>query len=88
MTKAQATDYISRWQAVAEFERDLLIERTHAGLVRAKAQGKKLGRPSSLTPDQQETVRNKRSQGASLGKLAKEYGVSRSAIQRAERQSV
>lgn len=31
--------------AVAEFERDLLIERTQAGLARAKAEGKKLGRP-------------------------------------------
>lgn len=31
--------------AVAEFERDLLIERTHAGLLRAKSEGKKLGRP-------------------------------------------
>ncbi|KTR03605.1 hypothetical protein NS365_17915 [Aureimonas ureilytica] len=28
--------------AVAEFERDLLIERTHAGLIRAKEQGKRL----------------------------------------------
>ena len=72
--------------AVAEFERDLLIERTHAGLVRAKAQGKKLGRPSSLTSEQQETVRGKRKQGCSLGMLAKEFGVSRSAIQRVERQ--
>lgn len=33
--------------AVAEFERDLLIERTHAGLERAKAEGKKLGRPEA-----------------------------------------
>ena len=32
--------------AVAEFERDLLVERTQAGLSRAKAQGKRLGRPS------------------------------------------
>src|SRR4051812_41818656 len=31
--------------AVAEFERDLLIERTQAGLSRAKAEGKRLGRP-------------------------------------------
>lgn len=72
--------------AVAEFERDLLIERTQAGLSRAKAQGKRLGRPSRLTPEQQEAIRKKRNQGASLGKLAKEYGVSRSAIQRTERQ--
>ncbi|NWB86324.1 recombinase family protein [Pseudomonas gingeri] len=33
--------------AVAEFERDLLIERTQAGLRRAKAEGKKLGRPAA-----------------------------------------
>jgi putative DNA-invertase from lambdoid prophage Rac len=72
--------------AVAEFERDLLIERTHAGLVRAKAQGKKLGRPSSLTSEQQKGVRLRRKHGESLGALAKEFGVSRSAIQRVERQ--
>ena len=68
--------------AVAEFERDLLVERTQAGLARAKAQGKKLGRPTSLSPEQQDAVRNRRKQGASLGVLAKEFGVSRSAIQR------
>jgi putative DNA-invertase from lambdoid prophage Rac len=73
--------------AVAEFERDLLIERTHAGLVRAKAQGKKLERPSSLTSEQQDSVRLQRKQGISLGMLAKAFGVSRSAIQRVERQS-
>ena len=72
--------------AVAEFERDLLIERTNAGLVRAKAQGKKLGRPNSLTLEQQESVRLQRKQGMSHGSLAKEFGVSRSAIQRVERQ--
>ena len=71
--------------AVAEFERDLLIERTHAGLVRAKTQGKKLGRPSSLTSEQQDAVRVRRKMGISLGSLAKEFSVSRSAIQRVER---
>lgn len=69
--------------AVAEFERDLLVERTQAGLTRAKAEGKKLGRPSCLTPEQQEAVQRRRADGASLGTLAKELGVSRSAIQRA-----
>lgn len=71
--------------AVAEFERDLLIERTQAGLARAKAQGKVLGRPSSLSPDQLAAVRASRTQGVSLGVLAKQYGVSRAAIQRAEK---
>lgn len=73
--------------AVAEFERDLLIERTQTGLSRAKAQGKKLGRPSSLTLDQREAIRRRRADGASLGMLAKEFGVSRSAIQRTEHAS-
>ena len=68
--------------AVAEFERDLLIERTQAGLVRAKASGKVLGRPQALTDDQQRTIIEKRKNGASLGALAKEYAVSRAAIQR------
>lgn len=71
--------------AVAEFERDLLVERTQAGLARAKAQGKKLGRPASLTATQLEAVRLRRSQGASVRTLAQEFGVSASAIQRAER---
>ena len=70
--------------AVAEFERDLLVERTRAGLDRAKAQGKKLGRPSLLTDDQQHEVRLKRAEGLSLAALAKEFGVSRSAIHRIE----
>jgi putative DNA-invertase from lambdoid prophage Rac len=73
--------------AVSEFERDLLIERTQAGLRRAKAAGKVLGRPSSLNAAQQDVIRARRAQGASLGALAKEYGVSRSAIQRVERRA-
>jgi putative DNA-invertase from lambdoid prophage Rac len=73
--------------AVAEFERDLLIERTQAGLSRAKAEGKKLRRRPALTPDQQAEVRRKRAEGHSLGALAKLYGVSRAAIQRAEKRA-
>ncbi len=74
--------------AVAEFERDLLIERTQAGLSRAKAEGKALGRPSALSAAQVSEVQAKRAAGVSLGTLAKEYGVSRAAIQRAERREV
>lgn len=73
--------------AVAEFERDLLIERTQAGLSRAKAEGKALGRPSSLSAEQLAEVRHKRAEGVSLGALAKAYGVSRAAIQRAEKRA-
>lgn len=70
--------------AVAEFERDLLIERTQAGLSRAKAEGKQLGRPMALTATQQAEIAEKRKAGVSLRKLAQEYGTSLASIQRAE----
>lgn len=73
--------------AMAEFERDLLVERTQAGLSRAKAEGKTLGRPAALTAAQQADVLRRRSEGHSLGNLAKEFGVSRAAIQRIERRA-
>ena len=73
--------------AVAEFERDLLIERTQSGLQRAKAAGKTLGRPQALTSDQQRDIITRRGQGVSLGVLAKEYKVSRAAIQRVEKRT-
>ena len=71
--------------AVAEFERDLIIERTQAGLKRAKAEGKAIGRPAALTADQRREVLARRAAGESLGTIAKAYGVSRAAIQRAEK---
>jgi putative DNA-invertase from lambdoid prophage Rac len=71
--------------AVAEFERDLLVERTQAGLSRARASGKTIGRPAALSADQRKAVMAARRDGASLGQLAKLYGVSRAAIQRVEK---
>lgn len=82
LTSAAGKMTMSVIASVAEFERDLLVERTQAGLARAKAQGKKLGRPSRLTAEQRKLVGKRRCEGASLGELAKEFSVSRSAIQR------
>ena len=69
--------------AVAEFERDLLIERTQAGLIRAKEQGKVLGRPAKLTPEQKRMVVERIGEGASVSALSREFAVSRLTIQRA-----
>jgi putative DNA-invertase from lambdoid prophage Rac len=69
--------------AVAEFERDLIIERTQSGLARAKAEGTTLGRPVVLDDDQREVVRQRLATGASVSALAREYEVSRQTIQRA-----
>jgi putative DNA-invertase from lambdoid prophage Rac len=42
--------------AVTEMERDLIVERTQAGLGRAKAEGKALGRPAKTTPEQRKAM--------------------------------
>ncbi len=68
--------------AVAEFERDLLIERTQAGLSRAKSEGRVLGRPQSLTKVQAVVVRDRIAAGASVASLAKEFGTSRQTVMR------
>ena len=68
--------------AVAEFERDLLIERTQAGLDRAKAAGRKLGRPESLSPEQRQDVARRLAQGATISALAREFKISRQTIMR------
>ncbi|MBN3832577.1 recombinase family protein [Burkholderia sp. Ac-20344] len=68
--------------AVAEFERDLLIERTQAGIARAKAEGKAMGRPSALTQQQQMAVRRLLAEGATVAGLAKQYSTSRQTIMR------
>lgn len=73
--------------AVSEMERDLLIERTQAGLARAKAQGKRLGRKPILSEEDRSRIAASKAAGASLAVLAKQYGVSRSAIQHVIRQT-
>jgi putative DNA-invertase from lambdoid prophage Rac len=72
--------------AVAQFERDLLIERTQAGLDRAKAQGKTLGRPPALSLDQQKTVREKIDNGEAISAIARQFSTSRQTIMRARNQ--
>lgn len=68
--------------AVAEFERDLLVERTQSGLARAKSQGKSLGRPRSLGASQIDHVQKRLAEGESIAALAREFGASRQSIMR------
>ena len=70
--------------AMAQFERDLLIERTQAGLERAKASGKVLGRPSTLNDEEQAAVRAAIQAGTSVSQLARDYDVSRMTIMRVD----
>lgn len=66
--------------AVAEFERDQLIERTNSGLARSRANGVKSGRREALTASKQLEVLNLLSSGTSISKLARDYGTSRQTI--------
>jgi putative DNA-invertase from lambdoid prophage Rac len=80
LTSAAGKLLLSMLAAVAEMERDLLIERTQAGLARAKAEGKTLGRPSKTTPEQRADIRVRLGAGESVSALARAYNVSRANI--------
>ena len=67
---------------LADVERDLIRTRTAEGRNRAKAQGKHMGRPPALTPEQQKEAARRRARGATLQELAKSYNVSRATISR------
>jgi len=64
--------------AVAQLERDIIAERVKAGLRRAKENGKKLGRPRSVTDPNE--IQKLRSQGLSLRAIAQETGISRTTV--------
>lgn len=68
--------------AVAEFERDLLIERTQAGLRRAKADGKVFGRPLALNPEQRGEAARMLGEGVPVAQIARELKTSRQTIMR------
>lgn len=69
--------------AFAEFERDLISERTNAGLKTAKAKGKVFGRPKSLTDDQKNALKEAIRAGESISSMAKKLKVSRATVMRA-----
>ncbi|MGQ7939518.1 recombinase family protein [Paraburkholderia sp. D1E] len=73
--------------AVAEFERDLLIERTQAGLARARSEGKKLGRRPALTLAEQTEALKQLAAGDTIAQLARDYGTTRQSILRARQRA-
>ena len=65
----------------AEYERAMIRERVNAGLARAKAEGKKLGRPT-VGAETEARIKELRAQGMGMLKVAKTLGVGVSAVQR------
>lgn len=65
----------------AEFERAMIQERVKAGMARARAAGKTLGRPKADEAVEQR-IRDLRAQGVGLVRIARELGVGVSLVQR------
>lgn len=69
--------------ALAEFERDLIRERTNAGLAAARARGRKGGRPSVMTPEKLAIARDMYASGEhTVAAIAAAIGVSRASVYR------
>ena len=69
--------------ALAEFERDLIRERTTAGLAAARARGRHGGRPSVLGGPKLQVAREMYTTGQyTVSAIAKTLGVSRASIYR------
>ena len=68
--------------AIADFERDLIRERTGEGRQRAMAAGIKFGRPRKLSDYQRQEAIKRRADGETLAAISKSYGVSIAMISR------
>lgn len=68
--------------ALAEMERELIVERTLAGLAAARAQGRIGGRPKALTRQEREQISRLLIKGHSRRQLANLYGVGLSTLYR------
>jgi DNA invertase Pin-like site-specific DNA recombinase len=70
---------------IAEFERELIHERTRSGRVAAQARGVRFGRPPRLTADQIALARRLVSEGTSVPEVSKILNVHRATLYRSLR---
>jgi putative DNA-invertase from lambdoid prophage Rac len=66
--------------AVADFERELIIERTRAGQARSRAAGTHMGRPRKTSDDQREKIRLSLANGSTVSAVAREFKLSRATV--------
>ncbi len=65
---------------MADFERDLIIERTQAEQARARAAGTHMGRPAKTNEKERTAIRSALHQGATVTSMAEKFKVSRATI--------
>jgi DNA invertase Pin-like site-specific DNA recombinase len=68
--------------ALAEFERDLIRERTLAGLPAARASGKQLGRRPAMSPERTRVAARLLAEGQPVAQIARTLGVGRATLYR------
>jgi len=68
----------------AQFERAMIRERVNAGLARARAQGKQLGRPR-IAPELEQRIRDARATKQGIKAIARQLGVGADTVQRVVR---
>lgn len=81
--KGEGKFFFTMMVAFAELERDMIVERTRAGLEAAKAQGRVGGRPKAMTPDMLAAAQRRKAAGESYGEIAKALGVGKGTVHRA-----
>jgi len=81
--KGEGKFFFTMMVAFAELERDMIVERTRAGLDAAKAQGRTGGRPSVMDADKLVAARTRKAKGESVTAIAKALKVSRATLYRA-----
>ncbi len=73
---------IAMLSTLYELERQMISERTKAGLERAKREGKHVGRPPKLSAKEQKKIMELYSMGVPISRIASQLGVSRSTVKR------
>jgi DNA invertase Pin-like site-specific DNA recombinase len=74
--------FFTMMAAFAELERDIIHERTMAGLAAARAQGRNGGRPTVMDADKLAAAGARRARGESPTEIARALGVSRASVYR------
>lgn len=82
-TTSQGKLVFGIFAALAEFERDLISERTKAGLASARARGRKGGAPYKMTPAKLRlAMASMSSRDTNIGALCRELGITRQTLYR------
>ena len=72
--------------AIAEWEWSNIRERSIQGQERARAEGKRIGRPPALTPEARQEVAHKLREGQSVNRISQVHRVHHSVIRRVARE--